>query len=347
MRELDAFMEVVTNYRTCSRRNFNSYPYSSSTNQRQIESFKMQSSVGDDEEYGKAGKPLVNMDQYNLDIKTIASQWTAIVTPKSFETEEGIYLNAKDSKQYFVDLLKFRVKRVGGLGLQLYEIAGGRADGVGITIVEEILMEGNADGSGIIAGDSIIALEVVQQVGESSDGSDKDDSDNVMLQTNEEVTTIQTECLGYDATVTALTSLPPPRNDNETILLTVKRIRKKPRITLNLTFPPEQKIPAATIELFAGENLRRAMLAHGVKVNDEQSTRFDTGGSGDWNCGSKGACATCVVSITKGMDLTSPIRNPEKQILVNKPRWRMACRTVVGYGMQEGEINVQINPRRW
>ena len=300
------------------------------------------------EEYGKAGKPMVDMNKYNLDITTILNEWTAILTPKSFQIEEGIYLNPKNTKTYFVDELKFRIKREGGLGIQLLEIAGGREDGIGITIVEEVIVGMNADGSGIIPGDSIIGLEVVQEHYDLSAIDCENDGDNsLVMQRNEEVTTIETECFGYDATVSALMSLPPPKNKEETILLTIKRLRRKPKIKLNLKFPPVQKKADTTIELFAGENLRRAMLAYGVKVNDELSTRFDTGGSGDWNCGSKGACATCVVSVTRGMNLLNPIQNPEKQILANKPRWRMACRTIVGAGMQEGEINLHINPRRW
>ncbi len=58
-------------------------------------------------------------------------------------------------------------------------------------------------------------------------------------------------------------------------------------------------------------------------------------------------CATCVVSVTKGNELLSPMKIQEEQILAKKPRWRMACKAVVGYGMTEGEMTLQVNPKRW
>jgi ferredoxin len=83
----------------------------------------------------------------------------------------------------------------------------------------------------------------------------------------------------------------------------------------------------------------------GVKLNDPLARRFDSGGSGD--CGAEGTCATCVVNIVKGGNLLSPLKEQEKQILANKPKWRMACRTFVGHGMQEGELTIQVSPRQW
>ena len=76
-----------------------------------------------------------------------------------------------------------------------------------------------------------------------------------------------------------------------------------------------------------------------------QAERFDSGGSGD--CGSDGTCATCVVGITKGKELLNPMNKQESQILANKPRWRMACKAIVGYGMEDGDLTLQISPRQW
>jgi ferredoxin len=112
-----------------------------------------------------------------------------------------------------------------------------------------------------------------------------------------------------------------------------------------LQYPPQLQEPDINIELFAGENLRRAMLTRGIKLNDPLAMRFDSGGSGD--CGSDGTCATCVVGISKGMELLSPMKETEGQILKKKPRWRMACKAVVGHGMQEGDMTIQVNPRQW
>ncbi|KAL7489930.1 hypothetical protein ACHAW6_015669 [Cyclotella cf. meneghiniana] len=281
--------------------------------------------------YAAAGRPTVNMNQYNLPLSQSISQWTAVLQSRTSLQEEGIFLRPKNTRDLFVDTLQFRVKREGGLGLLLTELVG-REDGVGITIVEEVLRGGNAEGSGIVPGDSIVALTV----NKFSRGAM--DEEEVRF-------SVSTECLGYDATIEALMSLPPPVSSEEEIVLTVKRLRRQPRVNVKLKYPPHLNEPDVNIELFAGENLRRAMLTRGIKLNDKLAQRFDSGGSGD--CGSDGTCATCVVAVTKGMELLSPMKEQEGQILTKKPRWRMACKAVVGYGMAEGDLTIQVNPRQW
>lgn len=293
--------------------------------------------------YAAAGRPVVNMDQYNIPMDQILEQWSALLTAGSAMQAEGVYLNVKNDKELFADSLTFTVKREGGLGLLLTEIAGGREDGLGITIVEDIIKGGNADNTGILPGDSIISLTISQS---GSGGQEETStSSSMMMESTENRISVSTECLGYDATVDVLTSLPPPSTSQEVVELRVKRIRRKPKVFVKLQYPPEEEIPDTTIELFSGENLRRAMLTRGVKLNDALSRRFDSGGTGD--CGADGTCATCVVGVTKGMELLSPMKNQEEQILVNKPRWRMACKAIVGYGMAEGELTLQVNPKRW
>jgi len=287
--------------------------------------------------YSGAGAAAVNMNAYNVPLDRSIEEWVANLTPASSFMEEGVYLGAKSSKELFVDTLTFEVNRAGGLGLELLEIAGGREDGLGITLVEGVVEGGNSDGCGIIPGDSVSKLTVRRKSASGGGGAG-------LAEVNEE-TAVSTECLGFDATVEAIFDLPQIETDDETILVTVKRLRRKPKVTMTLKFPPEQDEPDATIELFAGENLRRAMLTRGVKLNDALSRRFDSGGVGD--CGADGTCATCVVGVSNGMDLLNPINEQEKQILAKNPRWRMACKTIVGFGMKEGEMTLQVNPRQW
>jgi len=288
------------------------------------------------ERYTGAGVATVDMNQYNLPLERAAEEWTAELTSQSVFLEEGVYLGARSKKDLFVDTLTFEVKRAGGLGLELLEIAGGREDGLGITIVSGIVEGGNSDGSGILPGDSISKL-ALRRRDSSRDGAS--------LEESEEETSVSTECLGYDATVGAIMDMPILERDDETILITVKRLRRKPKIMVKLQYPPSQGEPDATIELFAGENLRRAMLTRGVKLNDALSRRFDSGGIGD--CGSEGTCATCVVAVSQGMDLLNPIKTQEKQILEKNPTWRMACKAIVGHGMKEGDMTLRVNPRQW
>lgn len=274
----------------------------------------------------------MDMDVYNLPLETCVDEWKAVVQAESSMQSAGIFLRAR-SKENFVDTFQFALRREGGLGLLLTEIAGGREDGVGITIIEEVLEGGNAHGSGIIPGDSIVALSVLRT---SGDGGAEVSVDRIG---------VSTECMGYDATVDAITSLPPPASEEEVVTVTVKRVRRQPKVNVRLQYPPYMEEPDVSIELFAGENLRRAMLTRGIKLNDKLAERFDSGGTGD--CGSDGTCATCVVEVGRGMDLLSPMGTQEGQILTKKPRWRMACKAIVGHGMREGEMTLRVSPRQW
>lgn len=283
--------------------------------------------------YAAAGAPSVNMNNYNLPLSSCIDNWTAVLQAATSMQAEGIFLKAKSS-ELFVDTLQYTIKRSGGLGLVLSEIAGGRDDGVGITIIEEVLDGGNAAGSGLQPGDSIVSLTVKKSVNNGGG-----------MNVEEKRVDVSTECLAYDATIEALMSLPEVVSDDDVVCLTVKRLRRQPKISVKLQYPPSDNLPDDQIELFAGENLRRALLTRGIKLNDKLAVRFDSGGTGD--CGADGTCATCVVSVSKGMDLLSPMKDQEGQILKKKPRWRMACKTVVGYGMTEGDLTIQVNPRQW
>jgi ferredoxin len=284
---------------------------------------------------------IIDMNVYNLqDLETICGEWTALAMSASAMMPEGIYLQARSKDTIMTDTVKvaFRRKPNMGLGLELLELAGGRSDGVGITVVSGIVEGGASDGSGILPGDSIIKIELRRKSQQQS---------NQGVQEMEEVFAVATECYNYDKTVDAIMSLPPMAEETATdmFLITVKRLRRRPKIQLNLQYPPDMKEQNISLELFAGENLRRALLTRGVKLNDQLAQRFDSGGQGD--CGAEGTCATCAVSILEGQHLLSPQGQQEQQIFVKHPRWRMACKAVVGYGMKEGQISIRVNPRQW
>jgi ferredoxin len=280
----------------------------------------------------------VDMNKYNLPLEEIANEWSANVVAESSLREAGVYLGAKNEKSVMVDTVQVKIpRRVGeGMGILLLEIAGGREDGLGITVIDGVVEGGCADGSDVMDGDSIAAVSVRKI--QRQDGKEG-------LADMEVVDSIELECFGYDKTVEALSSLPPAESDDEILLLTLKRLRRRPKVKIKLQYPPQLEEPDTTIELFAGENLRRAMLTRGVKLNDKLSQRFDNGGTGD--CGADGTCATCVVGILQGDELLSPKGLQETQILVKNPRWRMACKTIIGYGQQEGEMTIRVNPRQW
>lgn len=276
------------------------------------------------------------MNEYNLpSLEAIADEWTAVVKAGSSLQPAGMFMEPKRTKVNFADLVTFRFPRTTGLGLELLELAGGREDGRGVTIVEAVVPGGPADGSGILPGDTLVDVSI-----ESSSSSQRDSS----LDASIAIHSVELECLGFDATVEALQSLPPRNTDaEETFVVTVKRLRKRPKVKVNLQYPEEEGQPDQTIEIFCGENLRRALLVRGVKLNDPLARRFDSGGSGD--CGADGTCATCAVAVTKGADLLTPRTTMEEQVFKNRSTWRMSCKAKLA--MKEGELNLRVNPRQW
>lgn len=287
-----------------------------------------------------AGPAEVDLNQYNLpSLRDIEKQWTAQFVQKQGEKEQMVVLGAKSDQEIFVDTVVVSFPRLSGsgLGLKLAELAGGRDDGLGITVVTEVVKGGPSDGTDILPGDSIAQVSIKRtKLVSSTSGT----------QEKEEQWSLPTECLSYDATVQTIQRLPPVLDDyQDEFILILKRLRRKPKVTVKLQYPPSQNEPDAEIEMFAGENLRLGMLVRGVKLNDPLAKRFDTKSGG--NCGAGGLCRTCSVSIQKGGDLLNPQRPAEKQMLEDKPRWRLSCKAIVGYGMKEGEMTIQVNPRQW
>jgi ferredoxin len=287
-----------------------------------------------------AGPASVDMNKYNIPVDQVEKEWTANFVQKTAETEAGVFLATKKFRENFVDtfLVTFPRSKDAGLGIELAELAGGRDDGLGITIVSGLVSGGSADGSEILPGDSIAEVLVVRKKMETGEKRP--------LEETQQEWSIRTECFSYDSTVDAIRTLPPVMEGyQDSFVLKVKRLRRKPKITVKLQYPPEQNEPDETIEMFAGENLRQGMLVRGVKLNDPLAQRFDTKSAG--NCGAGGLCRTCSVSITNGGDLLNPQRIAEKQMLQDNPRWRLACKAIVGFGMKEGEMTVHVNPRQW
>lgn len=285
-----------------------------------------------------AGAAVVDMNQYNLPLEQIVEEWTANLVAKSANTEGGIKLSCKTDRANLVDTVRvsFPRKLDSGLGILLQEIAGGREDGLGITLVSGLVEGGAAEDSGILEGDSVVKVAVVKS-NRAAQG--------VGLSDFEEQFEVKTECFSYDATVDAILSLPPAEGEDEMFVVTLKRLRRKPKVRVTLQYPPSQNEPDAVLEIFSGEILRQAMLVRGVKLNDPLAKRFDTKNSG--NCGASGLCQTCAVSILKGGELLNPMKNQERQIMAANPRWRLSCKTVVGIGMQEGDMTVRVNPKQW
>mmetsp|Transcript_31588 Transcript_31588/g.68193 ORF Transcript_31588/g.68193 Transcript_31588/m.68193 type:complete len:198 (-) Transcript_31588:105-698(-) len=190
------------------------------------------------------------------------------------------------------------------------------------------------DGETIMYGDTIVSAELIMQQGGSAT----------------DIRSIKTECLGYDSTVEALvgmmSSLGSSSIQEASVILVLKRLRRRPNLSVKLYYPPEQDLPPETLQLQPGDNLRMALLTRGVKLNDPLAQRYD-GKSYSGNCGGGSLCRTCAVNVLRGADLLSQPKDNEKKMMDDSPRWRLACKSWVGYGMKEGEIVIQVNPRQW
>ena len=287
------------------------------------------------------GPTVVDMNQYNLDLDDIAQEWKAEIVPESSLREEGVYLGAKSSKEIMVDTFKIEFPRIigQGLGIELLELAGGRSDGLGITVINGLVEGGTADTgisheNDLMIGDSISKIAIKR----TKKGSDSSSSE---LSDVEEIDSIDVECFGYDKTVDAILNLPPQNEDidneyyEESFVLTIKRLRRKPKVIVELQYPPDQNEPDTTIELFSGENLRRALINRGIVLEDPKAPKCDF-------CGTK-----CSVKVDMGMPLLSPMSTTESKIMARNPKCRVSCKTVIGYNMQEGNLRVKVNLNEW
>ena len=296
------------------------------------------------------------LQSYNLPPSELIGGWSARIvtrTAKSLEESTNIELIPKNEKDHYVDTFSVEIplstkEGQTGLGIELLEVEGGRDDGLGVVIVNGLVPGGNTEkacknaneqSETIMYGDSIASADLLLKR-RYSKGDVTD------------VTSIQTECLGYDALIGQLVGLLSPLNEDATIdsaavILTLKRLRRRPRINIKLEYPPYQKLPPETITLQPGDNLRMAMLQRGIKLNDPLAQRYDGKPTGSGNCGSGGLCRTCSVSVIRGGEFLSPPKDNEKKMMEDTPRWRLACKSWVGYGMKEGTCVIQVNPRQW
>jgi len=291
------------------------------------------------------GEPAVDLNQYNLPLSVIQEGLTANFVQKPTENRGKIRLQARDNTAHYVDAMIVTIPRMqengGGLGIELLELAGGRSDGIGITIVSGLVAGGPAEDAELNPGDVLSSVSLIRR------RKQQQQQQSAMIAEEEEEFSVSTECLAYDGTVEAIgRTIPPLDNRYEDVfVLKVKRLRRLPKVTVRLQYPPEQNEPDTTIEMYAGENLRQGMLIRGVKLNDPLAKRFDTKSEG--NCGAGGLCRTCSVCVMAGDDALNPQRVAEKQMMQDTPRWRLACKAVVGYGMKEGEMIVRVNPNQW
>jgi hypothetical protein len=247
---------------------------------------------------------MVDPDTYNIDLDRAAKLWKASVSPDNTNMREaGVPYLDVTSKDYFVDDIDVVVSRSGGMGMELLELAGGRSDGFGITIVT--VASGNAQEAGVLPGDSIASMAVTSALLKGN--------------TVEETTKVaDCECLDFDRTMDVLANFP---GDAEEVVLSLKRIRRWPKIQVTVEYPPSQCAEGVDnvkeIQLFAGENLKRALQNRGIVLDDPQAPKCDF-------CGGK-----CTVSVSRGMKLLNPIGTTESKLMARNPTCRVSSYTMM------------------
>jgi len=211
------------------------------------------------------------------------------------------------------------------LGLELLELAGGREDGLGVTIVTAVTPGGNAERAGILPGDSISSVTVVSSAVDATSGNIEQIERSAIC-----------ECLDFDRTIGVLSEFP---GDADEVILGLKRIRRWPKVQVRVEYPPVQVAEGADnwvdLTLYAGENLERALLNRGIIMENPGSPKCDY-------CGHM-----CTVSIGRGKGLLNPMSTTEEKIMSKNPDCRLSCKTTVGYNMQEGDLQLRVNVGQW
>lgn len=268
----------------------------------------------------------VDANAYNIPLEEAADLWTVSVQESNnADRKAGVPFLDSKSKDYFVDDLSVEVSRAGGLGIGLLELAGGREDGLGITIVDAVSLGGNAEKAGVLPGDSIASITVYET---SSSGLEEETKSRVQ----------DCEARDFDNTIDALANF--PGEDADKVYLGVKRIRRWPKVQVQVEYPRSQCAegfdPVKELEFFAGENLKRALQNRGIVLDDPGSPKCDY-------CGSN----ACYVSIFKGKQLLNPMSLTEEKLMERNPNCRLSCKTTVGYNMQEGDLKLKVNLSQW
>lgn len=253
-------------------------------------------------------------------LSELYAQWGICVETSTAVKVGGLQFTPQDTRTYETETVEGIVlTRSPGLGVELLEVAN-NDEGVGIVVVD-----GTVEGSS--AADSLLQKgDVLAFVGAPGGPFES------------------TEAKTWDDTVDAL-----GRVDGNQVELVVKRLVKRPVVDVTVKHPNGEQ-PDQVLRLFAGENLRRAMLTRRVALNDPLARRFDDNDVGG-DCGSGGACCTCAVAVMDGADMLTPAKTSERQIMktLNQPRFRLACKTAVGAHLQNGEtgkMTIRINPRQ-
>lgn len=212
------------------------------------------------------------------DLQRITNSWTL----KQYGQNKPYILECIDSTLYD-DIISVTVSRVGGLGLDLVELASIPNSKFGLVAVNEIIQGSNADKCGSFCiGDVLISIsEPIKPSSTTSPSVSLSDS-------SISVKTSSVEALNFDSTINELSKY----SDYNEVTLKVKRLLKRKLIDIQL-YDPQGKFTGMNFTVLAGYGtpLRTILLNNNIKLYDSRTARLDSPyQTGD--CGGEGACGT-------------------------------------------------------
>ena len=237
---------------------------------------------------------------------------SSVATDESIDTnawgvlksEDGTYRFNVVDNSYSVDSIKCTIVKNPSLGLVLEELAANEE--AGVVVIKDVVPDGPAAESPLKAGD-------------------------VMSKVNGR----NVEAKTYDNLVNVLVNADP------VLEITAKRLLKRYQVKATVEYANGEK-PTFETTFYADENLRRGLIARGVKVNDSQLGR---------SCGGDATCTTCAVQIIDDVGLTD-LKPPEKIIFKDQKDglWRLACQASIkdggAFNQAQDQLKLRIYPHR-
>lgn len=213
-------------------------------------------------------------------------------SPEVLFAKWGVRVNTQSQRyefncvdpDYMVDEFEFTIIKNPGLGIELTEVAENPDDNVGIVVVSGVIADSPAAESPLKPGDVLSS-----------------------------VSGIDVQARTYDSLLNVLGQVGP------VVPIKVKRLIKRFKARLEIYYANDEN-PPLTDSIYANENLRRALSARGVNVNDPALGP---------SCAGDFSCTVCGVDIIDGSQILTEATAPERASFKSTPTWRLACQTDV------------------
>ena len=215
--------------------------------------------------------PRSNKIEVVTDLDRITSSWTL----KQYGQNSAFILECID-RTLDEDIVSVNISRIGGLGIDLVELASIPNSKNGLVAINDIIPGSNADKSGLLSvGDVLVSISEPAQ------------SSSVSMR-NSNMKSSSLEALNFDTTINEISKF----SEYSEITLTIRRLIKRKSIAIEL-YDPEGKFTGLNFTVLSGYKgaLRTALLNNDIKMYDTRTARLDSPyQTGD--CGGEGTCCT-------------------------------------------------------